>query len=1062
MNSIEHLNQLGGQFLTFAWPMFWQSSLLIGLVYAIDRLLARKVRAAVRHGLWVVVLLKLLLPPSLALPTGAAWWLFRAEPAVQAPAPRNFVVTVGDAPAAENFMPVSVPLVTPPAKLNGAGWALLATAAVSVGLMGWLLFRGGQVARMVRRAAPADELEHLLGQVRRAAGLRRPLRLRMVEDRTSPAVAGLLRPVILLPRVVAERLSAEQLRAVLLHEAMHLRRCDLWTNCAQALLQSLYWWHPLVWLANARLRRLREEAVDDAVMLALADGAEIYAPTLLEVARLAFRRPLLSLGLVGILESRSALRQRIERLVAFRAPRRAGLSLVSLLAILGFSAVALPMGQGPAPAIAQPLAAIPQAATDATPGQPFPRPMVLIQAEIYQVPPGELNRLVSDLPTVKEPGHGANNIPAGEETWWSASPAQYLELSGRLEASGLKPEQRPRILTSSGKPAQFFVGDTLGRTEILDGTEIDCLPVVRDGKIQLNFTSEAIDATAGARLTNRVEGDWELPSHGGLVVPMPNDAKHRVFFLTAEVLTNALQAQSPPGSSSATDSEARDRTAEKLRQIRLPSISLDKLTLDEVARRLTEQSKSLDPEEAGIEFRARPMLSPPITTTQTDPESGMPVEGTTSGPTDVSDVAITVDPQLLNSNLEAVLDAVVKGASRPIHYAIADGSVIFLPGGQSTKLFTRTFRVASEPFWSNLRRQPGLAFDVQATNSASVTLRKLFGAAGVDWDMPPGKAVFYNDQRGILFVKATAGDLDLIERVVTLLVQPASLNGGAAGDGKNDPPTPAPEVHIKARFIELPADAVGGMKWLVASTNLSDGGITALLTSENAHAVLQALQKCKGMEVLGEPEVTMLSGRHVQMRATTIQSIVTNIVFHDISTNGNGVISNAKVEPQTERLETGPILDAVPLVLDDDYTIVLTMTASVTEFLGNASPTNAVGHPLYNSVTNAAGLRVDLPVVLPGVQYLFSSSQVSLRDNQTVVLWLNEAQMHQMGSKSQGTWADALVAQYIKQAEKKKGSTEVLVFVTATLIDPAGNHIHSDDDLLLAPGAFPPQPAGPK
>jgi beta-lactamase regulating signal transducer with metallopeptidase domain len=846
MNSIiEHLDQLGGQFLTFAWPMFWQSSLLIGLVYAGDRLLARKVRAAVRHALWLVVLAKLLLPPSLALPTGAAWWLFPTEPAVKAPAPRNFVVSVGDAPALENFVPVSVPVASPPVKPDLAGWALLATAAVSVGLMGWLLFRGGQVARMVRRAAPAGELAPMLDQVQRAAGLRRPLRLKMVEDRTSPAVAGLLRPVILLPRVVAEQLSAEQLRAVLLHEAMHLRRCDLWTNCAQALLQSLYWWHPLVWLANGRLRRLREEAVDDAVMLALADGAEIYAPTLLEVARLAFRRPLLSLGLVGILESRSALRQRIERLVAFRAPRRAGLSLVSLLAILGFSAVALPMGQGPAPATGQPLPAANQhGATDATPGQPFPRPLVLIQAEIYQVPPDELKQLVSDLPTVKVPGHGANHSPAGEETWWSASPAQYLELSGRLKASGLKPEQRPRIQTCSGKPAQFFVGDILGKTEILRGTEIDCLPVVRDGKIQLTFTSEVMDGTAGARLTNRVEGDWELPSHGGLVVPMPNDTKHRVFFLTAEVLTNTLQAQSPPGSS----------------------------------------------------------------------------------------------------------------------------------------------------------------------NQA---------------------------------VKATEANLDNVK---------------ALPQGRS--PVQTPEVHIKARFIEVPADAIGGLKWLVAATNLSDGGITALLTSENAHAVLQALETRKDIETLGEPEVTVSSGREFQIRQTREVTIVTNTACYDILTNGNDM---AYMSPQTTPIDIGPILDAVPRVMDDHYTIDLKMTASLTEFLGYAAgPTNAFDDRWPNAVTNAGGERVNLPVVLPAVQIRSSSTHVNLRDGQTVVLWLSQAQARQVAFNDQDNWREALVAQHIEQATKKNGSTEVLVFITPTLIDPAGNRIHSDDDLLLAPGAFPPQPAGPK
>ena len=176
------------------------------------------------------------------------------------------------------------------------------------------------------------------------------MRLKIVDGQLSPAVCGLFNPVILLPRTLVEKLSAGQLRAVLLHELFHLRRKDVWVNCAQALLQIVYWWHPLLWLANARIRRVREEAVDDAVMLALRDEAEDYAPTLLEVARLAFRRPRLSLGLVGIMESRSALRQRIERLVNFRAPRKAGLTFVSLCGIFVFSAVALPMGEAPSSA----------------------------------------------------------------------------------------------------------------------------------------------------------------------------------------------------------------------------------------------------------------------------------------------------------------------------------------------------------------------------------------------------------------------------------------------------------------------------------------------------------------------------------------------------------------------------------------------------------------------------------------------------------------------------------------------------------------------------------------
>src|SRR5208283_3108871 len=130
-----------------------------------------------------------------------------------------------------------------------------------------------------------------------------------------------------------EQLPLQQLRAVLLHELIHLWRGDVWVNCLQALLQLVYWWHPLLWLANARIRQIREEAVDDAVMLALRSEADSYAPTLLEVAKLALQRRAPSLGLVGILESRHALRWRIHRLLEFHPPRRAGLTLASAFGV---------------------------------------------------------------------------------------------------------------------------------------------------------------------------------------------------------------------------------------------------------------------------------------------------------------------------------------------------------------------------------------------------------------------------------------------------------------------------------------------------------------------------------------------------------------------------------------------------------------------------------------------------------------------------------------------------------------------------------------------------------
>jgi beta-lactamase regulating signal transducer with metallopeptidase domain len=348
MNSfIETLNQWGNNFLSFAWPMLWQSSLLIAGLLAVDFLFRRKLRASIRYALWLVVLIKLCVPPTLALPTSPVWWLHKTPPQVAAKAAPRYTVTYDKTPLPEILPAPLTAFVPPKPTLTNAALMLVASAAVSSVLLCWLLVRWWQITRHIRRSKTSERLAVLAGEAQTFIGTQFKVQVKLTTNSMSPAVCGLFRPAILIPQSLMEHFSDAQSRAVLLHELIHLRRRDVWLNFAQALLQIVYWWHPLIWLANARIRRVREEAVDDAVMLALRDAAEAYAPTLLEVAKLALNRPLVSLGLVGIMESRHSLRQRIERLVDFRPPRQAGQTLVSLLGILAFTAVAVPMGEGP-------------------------------------------------------------------------------------------------------------------------------------------------------------------------------------------------------------------------------------------------------------------------------------------------------------------------------------------------------------------------------------------------------------------------------------------------------------------------------------------------------------------------------------------------------------------------------------------------------------------------------------------------------------------------------------------------------------------------------------------
>jgi beta-lactamase regulating signal transducer with metallopeptidase domain len=88
-----------------------------------------------------------------------------------------------------------------------------------------------------------------------------------VEDSaSSPAVRGLLLPSIWLPSGIDRLLSADEMRAVLLHEVTHARRRDNLIRLFQELVLCAVWFHPLAWLTSSRLALYRELSCDESVV----------------------------------------------------------------------------------------------------------------------------------------------------------------------------------------------------------------------------------------------------------------------------------------------------------------------------------------------------------------------------------------------------------------------------------------------------------------------------------------------------------------------------------------------------------------------------------------------------------------------------------------------------------------------------------------------------------------------------------------------------------------------------------------------------------------------------
>jgi beta-lactamase regulating signal transducer with metallopeptidase domain len=381
---ISILNDVGSDFCRYALAMLVQSSILIVLLLGVDWFLRRRARAVVRYWLWMLVFIKLILPPTLYLPTGVGCWFgdyLSADSAVMTAPDRTsndtagYALTGAASPAPLTALVESAePLVSHrpvrPADTTALAGAAIETATLPaltwqallfLGWLGGVLVLAGFVIRRVLiirgyvvRGEPAQgRLTEILNECRDRLSIRRTVELRITQQDISPAAYGLFRPKVLLSASAISRLPRDRLRTILIHELAHIKRGDLLMNVTQSALQVIYFYNPLVWLANAIVRQVREQAVDEMVLVSLGNEPADYSSTLVDIAELALPHPSAGLQLIGVVESRKALAQRVKHIMTRPIPKTARLGIIGLAAVAVLAAVLLPMARAkePAPAV---------------------------------------------------------------------------------------------------------------------------------------------------------------------------------------------------------------------------------------------------------------------------------------------------------------------------------------------------------------------------------------------------------------------------------------------------------------------------------------------------------------------------------------------------------------------------------------------------------------------------------------------------------------------------------------------------------------------------------------
>ena len=323
----------------------WQSTILATIAWLLIKVLQNN-SARVRYSIWMLASLKFLLPLSLLITLGSHLsWPARGYGATMNASVIEFIgVPFGPSPFQQEPLPAWARSAPTPSQYQHAAGVVLA-----IWLMGiaWVVIsrlirvrRVWEILRTARRLDDGREIESL-ERARSLRGFARRIECVTTESVIEPGIHGILRPILVLPSGVAERLQARQLDAIVDHELCHIRSYDnLWALIHMGV-EAIFWFHPLVWWLGTRLVDERERACDEQV---LENGGDpkVYASAILKVCEFYVTSPLQCVA--GV--SGGNLKKRIEDIMNHCIARKLSAAKKLMLAAIGVATLMGPIVLG--------------------------------------------------------------------------------------------------------------------------------------------------------------------------------------------------------------------------------------------------------------------------------------------------------------------------------------------------------------------------------------------------------------------------------------------------------------------------------------------------------------------------------------------------------------------------------------------------------------------------------------------------------------------------------------------------------------------------------------------
>lgn len=832
---------------------------------------------------------------------------------------------------------------------------------------------------LVRRRPVHDEaLLARVDAVARQLGLSQQVRVAEVRRLTGPIAHGILRPGISLPEEFASRHSVEQQNVMLAHELAHLAARDPLWHTLADIVMSFVWWHPLAWLARHELHTATEAAADEACLV-VENGPTALAECLVDLGnRISHRRSLGWLGMAGG-GFRSGLAKRVNRLLTTESETWNPPAPYRIW----LTWLVAPLGLA-AVILATTVWAQPTAIAPATFRDAFQQSVLGIM-------------LTTALP----------------------SPQQATEVTNQT-AEVLLPLAPPKSTN------EYFIrnGDTLSR-------------------IVSTFREQGSSVTQQEMREANPGVQWNRLRIG-----------QRIVIPEMKIPSND-----------------RSKTLnQNLDSILIEEITFDGETLDQAVEKLGKIVKERELDGKGLNF-----IISSGSSSQIDPATGLAVERSSAPQT----VTLRMKATLRNVTVRQTLDALVAATSIPIRYTIQDYAVVFTSNPLAPAVHTRFVKIDLETFERALLAAAKTDLGQAISNAVKVSrtidipsrqnlpspkqyvspgptryemllvdTKRYFTQLGVDFSAP-GRQLVYSERKEQLMARATLEELDIIEAAI------------------GDLTTPPPQVTIEARVYEMTDEDFqkSGFKWFLKSVGdsqnkntkrepdqtfawMTNGGFpikpidgdthsgtptnfSAILTEPQRRVVFSAIDRRGLTNLLNAPKMTMLSGRQGQLKQVRVRYIVTDL---DWSSTITSLTNPPTAQPIAEPFELGPVLDVVPHVQADGKTIELTTIPTVTEF---------EGYDLDNQnrreiVTMPDG-RKQIVVVPNQPQPIFRKRQIvssaTVKDGHTLVL----------AGGSSHFYANPIRGQALRPGAKiptNTAPTHLLIFITPTLIDPAGNRIN--------------------